>query len=239
MLHITICDDEKTEIEYLCVVARKWAEEHNLPLLLSAFESSESFLFDYQENKSVNILLLDIQMKALDGIELAKIIRKENKEVQIIFITGFSDSMSEGYEVCALHYLIKPVEEQKLFEVLDKAVAKLEKIEPSLLLITDGETKRIKQNEILYCESVGHNINIVTKTKTIEVKLPISTLNEQLDNTFVRCHRSYIVGIRHIDRITKTDVILDNEKSIPLSRRMYQETNQAFIKYFSNLNEVN
>ena len=79
----------------------------------------------------------------------------------------------------------------------------------------------------------------MTKTKTIEVKLPISTLNEQLDNTFVRCHRSYIVGIRHIDRITKTDVILDNEKSIPLSRRMYQETNQAFIKYFSNLNEVN
>lgn len=234
--HLAICDDDPTEIEYLKKIVLGWAHQRNIILHISEFESAESFLFDYEENKSFEIILLDIQMKDMDGVELAKIIRKGNQAMQIIFITGFPDFMAEGYEVSALHYLMKPVSEPKLFEILDKACNCLNKMEQSLLITIDGESIRIPIREILYCESFAHKTAIVTKEKSYEVRLPLTNVQKLLGDSFVRTHRSYIVGIRHIKRITRVDVILDNENTIPLSRRSYDQVNQSFIKYFKGEN---
>jgi DNA-binding LytR/AlgR family response regulator len=175
-------------------------------------------------------------MKSINGVDLAKRIRKDNETVQIIFITGFPDFMAEGYEVSALNYLMKPVREEKLFEVLDKARKSLHRKQRSILITSDGEVHRISIGQIMLCESFAHRTVITTKTKIYDVKLPISELESQLDDTFIRCHRSYIAAINHISRISKTDVLLDNGKKIPLSRRLYDEVNQAFIKYFKGDN---
>ena len=117
-LNISVCDDERAEITYLTNLTRKWAEIRGISAHFSTFESAESFLFSYEDDKSTNLLLLDIQMKEIDGVELARRIRADNEAMQIIFITGYSDFMAEGYDVSALHYLMKPVNENKLFEVL-------------------------------------------------------------------------------------------------------------------------
>lgn len=108
--HIAICDDEQVERKYLSQLAAQWTADRGLCGQIDAFESAEQFLFTYQEDTSYDILLLDIQMKELDGVSLAKEIRKIDTRIQIIFITGLPDFIAEGYEVSALHYLIKPIQ---------------------------------------------------------------------------------------------------------------------------------
>ncbi len=233
MLHITICDDERTQIEYLSTLVYKWANGRGKAVHISAYESAESFLFAYEDDKTADILLLDIQMRELDGVELARKIRQGNETVQIVFIAGFSDYIAQGYDVSALNYLMKPVKESKLFDVLDKAVLRLTKKKAILLVDTDNGTERILQSDILFIEAFAHAAVIQTKTAVIETRISISEIEKSLDSTFIRCHRSYIVGLRHISRITKTDVILDSGKVIPLSRRLYNDVNKAFINYYT------
>jgi len=231
MIHITICDDEHTEIAYLTSLVTKWADVRRDTVRLSDYESAESFLFAYEEDKSADILLLDIQMKEMDGVELARQIRRGNNAVQIVFITGFPDFIAEGYDVSALHYLMKPVKEDKLFEVLDKAAERLAKPEQTLLVQTADTTVRIPLSDILYVEAFAHNVVIQMKTAAIETRANIGEIEKSIGDAFVRCHRSYIVGLRYISRITKTEVVLDNGKVIPLSRRLYTDVNRAFIEY--------
>ena len=231
MLNIAICDDERTEINYLTALVHKWAAARGIVVRLTDYESAESFLFACDGEKSVDIILLDIQMKEMDGVELAHKIRRDDEIVQIIFITGYPDFIAEGYDVSALHYLMKPVKEDKFYEVLDKAAERLKKAEQTLLVQTSEATIKIPLDDILYIEAFAHYIVIQTKTTSIETRANISDIEKSVGNRFVRCHRSYIVGLNHISRINKTEVILDNGKSIPLSRRLYTEINLAFIEY--------
>ena len=227
-----ICDDEAAELDYLNLLVQRWGEKNGHIAVCSCFPSAETFLFQYAEQKDYDILLLDIEMGNMNGVELAKTVRADNKEVQIIFITGFSDFIAEGYDVSALHYLIKPVNEIKLMEVLDKACEKLEKKEHNIILSVDGESLRIPVDEIMYAEAFAHMVEIVTAKKKFEVNTAISEIEKLLNNSFFRCHRSYIVNLAAVERVAKTDAILDNGKTVPVSRRLYNDLNQAFIKYY-------
>ena len=112
-IHIAICDDEQAEIDYLSTLVNQWASRKGVAIQLNEFPSAESFLFAY-EGQHTDILLLDIEMGGMDGVTLAKKIRLMNKEVQIIFVTGYMEYIADGYDVEALHYLLKPVSEEKL-----------------------------------------------------------------------------------------------------------------------------
>lgn len=112
---IAICDDEQLDIKYIKELLHIWQEETNISLQLETFTSAENFLFHYAEDKLYDIILLDIELGGMDGVTMAKKIRKENKTVQIIFISGYSDYIAEGYEVEALHYLLKPVNKENCF----------------------------------------------------------------------------------------------------------------------------
>ena len=232
MLKIAVLDDESVEIEYLTTLTQEWAKATRTAVNFSGFASAEAFLFEYEEDKNFDILLLDIQMKAMDGIELAEKIRENNRSVQIVFITGFPDYISRGYDVSALHYLIKPVEKEKLFEVLSKACDNLKKEEKFILLSVDNESFKINLKDIIYVEAFGHSSCVVCKNGEYNVKLPISDIAKMLNESFAKCHRSYIANLQHISRITKTDAVFDNEKIIPVSRRMYNDVNMAFINFY-------
>ena len=106
---VAICDDCVQDTEFVQSILSKWAAERKLSVQMECFPSAESFLFRYAEDKAWDILLLDIEMGAMDGVTMAKQVRKDNEAVQIVFITGYSDYIAEGYEVSALHYLMKPV----------------------------------------------------------------------------------------------------------------------------------
>lgn len=126
---IAICDDEQNQIEYITSIVASWSTHKGYSCEIRTFASAEAFLFEYEENKVYDILLLDVEMKNMNGIELAKRIRKDNNRAEIIFITSHFEFVGEGYEVDALHYLIKPISEEKLTQVLTKAAEKLS-VEP-------------------------------------------------------------------------------------------------------------
>lgn len=234
---IAIVDDSSVDAAFVEDILKAWAKDRQAGVQIQRFVSAESFLFNYAEDKEWDILLLDIEMGAMDGVSLAKKIRLENESVQIVFITGFADYISEGYEVSALHYLMKPVKQDKLFAVLDRAVAAMEKTERVILLPVDGEMLRLPVDQVQYVEAFSHTVAIVTGTDTIQVKMPISEIERMLGDGFIRCHRSYLVGLKHVARLSKTEVILDNGKTLPLSRSAVAPVHKAFISYYTGDND--
>ena len=159
-LNIAICDDEQNQIKYVKDIVSEWAEVKKHISVFSEFPSAEAFLFDYAENQNYDILLLDIEMAKMNGIDLAKKVREGNNRVQIVFITGYPDFMSEGFEVAALHYLMKPVKREKLLSVLDRAVENLGHKEESLVLETENGVLRVNFSEIMLAEAKGFSARI-------------------------------------------------------------------------------
>lgn len=225
---IAICDDSKNDVEYIANITKEWANSSDFLINIDIFYSAESFLFNYTEKNTYDILLLDIEMGKMDGVSLAKILRKENETIQIIFITGYSDYISEGYDVAALHYLIKPIKKEKLFSVLERAVNKIKKNEKVLNLEISGEMVRIPVHQIRYSNVMGNYVTIYAKD-TYTIKMTLAELENQLDERFYRAGRSVIVNLTNISRVTKTEIKLNDGTIIQLPRGAYEGINRAII----------
>lgn len=237
-INIAIVDDEEVQVELLEKYVKTWANKKDIRIITEAFYNGESFQFSWSMDKTYDVLLLDIEMPGINGVELAKKIRKEDNLINIIFITAITDYIGEGYDVEAINYLIKPIDEKKLYECLDKAFEKTPKEEKIILIEEQGEIHRILEKDILYIESFGHNVEINTVDKKYNIRKNIGTIEKELeDNNFVRCHRSYIVGLQHIKKIGKSGLELDSGETIPVSRRQYVNTNKAFIQYYGGEGE--
>ena len=230
---IAICDDNTADASYVQDILQGWSSDRNAAIQVDVFHSAESFLFRYAEDKAFDILLLDIEMGGIDGVSLAKRIRQDNEAVQIIFITGFPDYIADGYDVAALHYLMKPVSGEKLYTVLDRAVSGLAKTGRVLLLPVAGEILRLPVDQVQYVEAFSHSAAINTALSAIEVKLPLAEIEQMLGDGFIRCHRSYLVGLKFISRLSRNEVILDSGKVLPLSRSAAQTVHKAFISYYT------
>ena len=229
MYTIAICDDINKDTQYLASVVQSWAQEQKVSVNIEMFPSAESFLFHYDEKKDYDILLLDVEMKNISGIELAKQIRSMDHRAEIIFTTSHFELSGEGYEVDALHYLIKPIAETKLMEVLSKAARKLSVEPPSLVIVCNGETVKILEPDILYIESFRHYVVVHTQSTEYKLKENLSALKGKLSSDFYQTHRSYLVSLKHIRKISRTAVWLDCGAEIPLARGKYDDVNRAFI----------
>lgn len=225
---IAVCDDSTVDRQYLSDFVSHWAVKSGHTVHTSMFASAEDFLFRYVEKSDYDILLLDIEMGAMDGVTMAKKIRKDNDTLQIIFITGYSDYISEGYEVAALHYLMKPVKEEKLFSVLDRAAEKLAKNEKVLNFEIGGEMIRVPVYQIRYADVLGNYVTIHAVTEQT-VKMTLKELENELDERFYRVGRSVIVNLTQISRVTKSEIKLNDGTAIPLPRGAYDSVNRAII----------
>lgn len=223
-----VCDDSAADRQYLSDLVRQWARSAGHTVTIAEFPSAESFLFHYAEEKDYDILLLDIEMGNMDGITMARRLRRENDTVQIVFITGYSDYIAEGYEVDALHYLMKPTGRDKLFSVLDRAAEKLKKNEKVLTLETGGETIRIPVYQIRYADVQGNYVTIHASVD-VTVKMTLRELASELDDRFYRAGRSLIINLTRISRVTKTEIRLSDGTALPLPRGAYEGVNRAII----------
>lgn len=225
-----ICDDEATVIEYVSGIVTDWAKENGHDVQLRTFSSAENFLFSYEDENDYDVLLLDVEMAEMDGVSLAKTIRKKNETVQIVFITGYSEYISEGYEVSALHYLMKPVKKEKLYEVLNHAAEKIQKNERMLILEISGETIRIPFHEVRYVDVNANYVTIHGKEE-YTVKKTLGDIQKELDERFFKVGRSSIVNLNMVQRVTKTDAYLSDGSMIPLPRGAYEPLNRAIIMH--------
>lgn len=227
---VAICDDSLRDAEFVRDILNHWASDRQVSIRVEVFSSAERFLFRYTEDKDWDILLLDIEMGAMDGVTTAKRVRQDNEAVQIVFITGYSDYIAEGYEVAALHYLMKPVSREKLLTVLDRALEKRKQEERCLNLELSGEMVRIPFYEIRYLD-VRQNYVTIHGKEDHTVKRSLGDFEKELDSRFCRVGRSMIVNLKYIQRVTKTEVRLSDGTVLPLPRGAYEPLNRAIIAH--------
>lgn len=225
-INVSLCDDNESEREYVKALVGGWAQSTGRDIALSEYPCAEAFLFSDQG--SVQILLLDIEMPGMNGVELAKKLRAENKLLQIVFITGYSEYIAEGYDVAALHYLLKPVSAEKLYKVLDRAIEKIADDGKKLLFETADETAIVPIYEIRYIEVIKNYIT-VHAGRDYTLKRTLKEIEQELDGRFLRISRSYIVNLGYISRVTKSEIYLKGGATVPLPRGGYEAVNRAII----------
>ncbi len=228
---ISICDDDEKQAGHLKELLNEWSEGRGVYVEISAYGSAEQFLFCC-EDSPCELLLLDIEMGKMDGLSMAKLLRSKGNIQPIIFITGFPEYISEGYDVEALHYLIKPVDREKLFRVLDRFLEKRAAPE-ELIIETDKGVSHISAERIIYAEALGKRTRLCLSDGTyIECKMSLGEFSGKNPKGFVSCHRSYSVNLRFVRSIGKNLIITDNNAEIPMSRKLYKELNRKFIEYW-------
>lgn len=232
-MKVAICEDNKAEAGQLCEIIKKWSVKEQCPCELSHFENTSSFLFSLEE-KIYDALFLDIQMPGEDGITLAKKLRERRDDIPIVFVTGMDCYMSEGYEVEAVHYLLKPVKEEKVWECLSRIYHKLEQSsEDYVILETEDGIARLKQDELIKIEIFGRKCIYTTENAEHTAADSFKEAQKKVsDKYFVQCYRGILVNVCHIEAIGKEKIKLTGDVTVPVSRRMYPQVNQAFIEYY-------
>lgn len=230
-MRIGICDDEPEMRSVVEKHTRSWAAQTGHACEIETFASAEALLFA-QAEEAFDILLLDIQMPGLDGIALSKKIREKDERVQLVFITSVPDYIGEGYEVAALHYLMKPVNPEKLASVLDRACKNLKIAEAMLALQNEGEVQMIPLKAISHLEARGHYVTLHTDLGDFEKKSTLPEMLGRLDGRFYRCQRSYAVNLYRIRKVSRTEVELLDGTNLPLSRGLYDEIHLKIIQLY-------
>ena len=237
MIKFAICEDEIIQAEINQDYIKRWADKNNIEYKIDIFESAEKFLFSWEYEEVYDVIILDIQMKSMSGMELARNIRLKDSDVIIIFISGLDDYVFDGYNVAAFNYLLKPINDEKIFSVLDRVKEKLEKEKNTkqFLLLSKGKNIfKIEYDDIYYIIAFDHYIDIHCKKKIYTFNRKISQLEELLPKeNFVRCHRSYIVNIKYVKNINKNSLLLEDDIKIPISKTRMDITYNTFINYFA------
>lgn len=232
-MKIAVIEDVKPHRDLLIHYLEEWRRGQERTVILEAFSSGESFWFRYEEERDYDVLFLDIQMSGMNGMELARKVREKDRRMVIVFATGVSDYLEEGYEVEALHYLIKPLSREKITRCMEKALERRRQ-ERFVMLHAGEEILKVSEECINYVEARGRGCCIGrVREEALEVRESLGDLESLLDpKEFMKCHRSYLCRIGNIRQIGREGIVFDDGSGIPVSRRLYSEVNQRFIAYF-------
>lgn len=232
---ICYCEDESAQAKVFSIKIDQWAKNKNIAVHTDLFESAEEYLFQAEQN-TYDVIFLDISMRGQNGMELARKIREKEKDVVLVFVTSDASYVFDGYEVGAYRYLMKPVDEKKLWEILDYARMQREVEEENYILVKkDSQSVRVNLNDVLYMEAQKHYVNLYLEDQeSINIKTVFTELLQEMQeksDTVLATHRSYAVNIEKVVRIGRTECVLADGSVIPVSRSFYKDVNEAFIRY--------
>ena len=217
-MNIAYCEDEKIQKEILEELLCRWGKVD-----LVWYESAEQMLFECDGRYPFDLIILDIQMRNQNGMELARQIRRADPQVPLLFLTATKEYAFEGYEVNALRYLIKPIQPSQLFAILDEIQASTKR---SILL----NGNRIDLNALVYVEAEAHYCHLVFEDHRQKEKIGIRELKTMLDDSFVMIHRSYLVNIAKVDQIRREELSAGSF-TLPVARSQLKTVSEAFIEY--------
>ena len=229
MIIVAICEDERYILEELRRKVEKYINRKSLDASIKTFMSGEELL---KAKKKFDIILLDLMLPGIDGLEVARQISCRSR---IIFVTSYREYAVEAFDANAVHYLVKPVTEERLFLALDRAVNQTEQMDnQSLTLMKSGKTQVIFIRDILYCEVFNHQVRIHTVHGTYDYFGTLDMLETKLDERFFRCHRSFVVNMNCVAGQEKGVAILINGERIFISRRKQADFMQKLLNFLKN-----
>ena len=241
MYTIALCDDEEEGIKQIERFLAKYKEKTgSLEYKTQHFQSGEALL-EYIESGECapDLLLLDIFMAGKTGIEVAQAIRRCGKNMPIIFQTMSTDYALNAYEVDAIQYLVKPLDQKRFFHALDNAFGKLRKEkENQILLKQPGGVRKLRLDEIIYCESQKNYQILYLEREECKIRMTAGELWGILEKSpqFGRCGRSFILNMNHIVSGVREMVLMDNNKRIYVPKNKTAEFKQVYFDYcFSNI----
>ncbi|MCI8490515.1 MAG: response regulator transcription factor [Lachnospiraceae bacterium] len=229
MLSIAVCDDEVIEC---CSMAGKIKEilaKMKAPCIIRQFCSGRELL---QASERFDIVFLDIIMQDIDGMKTAQIFREKAPDAILIFVSSSREYVFEAYDVEAFQYLLKPVDERKLKQALQKAVLKTESSSQEFMIVSkERQKQKLFLDDIYYFEIKGRKIDAHGAEGIFTYYGKIGELEDTLQGKgFFRCHKSYLINLKYVDGYNRQEVILENGKHIVIAKRRYEEFCQTILK---------
>lgn len=239
MLKVAICDNEAQELERAAALLRTFFAQKPDRASLTLFESGEDLLAALERGEDFDLYLLDVLMPGMNGIEVGKAIRRRGLDGMIIYLTASPDYAVDSYLTQAFFYLLKPVGEQALFEVLERAAQALQKRRNGAVIVsTAAGLRSIPLNDILYVERVDRAMRYhLTGGETVDSRTIRGTFRQSVaalleDGRFALCGASFVLGIHHVKSMEKGEVLLDSGDSVPVPRLVFPDVKRAWMNYW-------
>ena len=233
-LNIVILEDDSILANQLIDYLENWAEITGNQFDIFKYTNCDSFLKEYI-TKDFQVCFFDIQLSnnngAPTGIDVAKILRKNGFSGEIIFVTNYREYVFEGYDVNAFHFLLKPIEIKSLHKILSSLEKKY--ADKYYILMTNNLKIRIPFYKIISINSARHNIIITTQEEVYESRKNLSDIEKELPKNFVRCHRSCIVNLDHIERIDNSNILLSNHTHQAIRRTYLSNLQNQYVMHLT------
>lgn len=242
MIKIAFCDDEFSVLNDLCVLLDKYRAQRNQEIDYVAFHSPLDLMAEIERGIRFDILFLDIIMPGETGIDAAAEIRHYDSSVKIIFLTLSSEFAVQSYTVGAYYYQLKPICEDSFFRLMDSAISACEKEQSdSLILRCKSGITRIELRNLEYCEIIQRTLFIhLTNGRVLESIGTLDELSKKLEpyGRFIRLHRSYLVNLEHVQKLSYRAITMCCLTEIPIPRGKYKELKDAYLEYAFQTRQV-
>ena len=220
--------------DHIKTLVSDFFRKKNREIRLRTFSSGEELL---SGGGQIDICFLDIQMKGMDGMETARRLRADKFQGFLIFITVLKEMVFSSFEVQAYDYLLKPVEEKQFEKTMERLYASMRSVGEDSMLIQKGYEGRIVQkDEIIFCEIIDRKIYLnLTSGEVVDYYERIENLETKLGSHFFRCHRSYLINLKHLKGYKKGTAYMDNGREVPVSRLRNKEFSGVILQYMKNM----
>ena len=247
---IVVCDDDRALQEILRQKIEKFCEDVQIPCSVACCDSGEEVL---REEPAPDILFLDIQMPDRNGMEIAEELRMRQCRSILIFVTALSEYVYDAFDVGAFHYLVKPFSDEKLRNVLCKALRQYEernnsdgfvakqgeaqetgqtKRQEAILIKKGGISMKVMLDDIIYAEVFNRKVMLHTTNGDIEYYGKLTELSEQAGTDFYRSHRAYLVNLKYVEKYTATTIWLEQGKAL-VSKKQFPGFVRRYMQYIS------
>ena len=233
MLRIAICDDEESARDALRIQLEKIMDETEDEIVYEFSNGHTCVNWITAHPGEVDLLFLDVEMGKENGMEAAKKIRRSNDSLFLVFITGYTDYVFDGYQVNALDYLVKPASLDKLKDVLSRAKQALSPQTDQFFVLKNADgIYRLPYNDILYFYSDRRYVNLVTAVKTYTFYGRLNDIENQMKKNFIRIHQRYLVNSDRVTFLGNDYVTVDNPacEKLPISRTCKKDAADKLAK---------